>query len=367
MHLLEEAEALRHLDGRIGKGNLFLQIPGGADEMAPTGLPVPGFGGVVGGAGIADQGAAELLSQQQHGALCGAVGGDLEEGQVLMSAVPDEVALAILAPTGLIGMHHRRTLQLHAQLLIQPPALVGRLAVKVHRRGGNQRHAKEVLEDVLRLAIGDLQVVAQMDGHRPRQRPALAAGQFIGGRLIDRPPALAAPALFMHIARHPRLGNQDDILLHVLIDLGALLQIVILTMRALPRGGHMNLAVDPPRLRPAPGPMAERRPTLAGRLRLLLGRRLGHSGLEVFAVLQRQAGDGGITLSQRLGQLINLALIVRLHPPQTFAQFKGLLIVLQHPGAGHALQVGAGVTMRTIPVRGRFLASAHVTLAPIAG
>jgi hypothetical protein len=81
---------------------------------------------------------------------------------------------------------------------IERPATAGDLAVKGQGRGRDERHAEKVPQDVPGLAIGNLQVVPQVRGHGPGERPDLTAGQFPLRRLIDRPPALGAPTLPMH-------------------------------------------------------------------------------------------------------------------------------------------------------------------------
>ena len=105
--LAQEANAAGYIDGWIGQPDLLLQVLAGTGNVAPAGLPVTGVDGVVGGIGVGHQGAVKVLSQQQQGAVAGTIVCDLEEGQVLMAAIPDEVTVAILPPTRLIGVGYR--------------------------------------------------------------------------------------------------------------------------------------------------------------------------------------------------------------------------------------------------------------------
>jgi hypothetical protein len=266
--------------------------------------------------------------------------------------------LAVLPPGRFVGVRHVGALQHDAQLLIQRPAEGGCLAIKVHRSSRDQRHAKEILQDVLHLAVRNLQVITQVSGDGARHRADVAATQFPFACLVHRTTALRTDTLPVNELRDPGSRHQHDVFLNMLVQLRTRFQVGALAVRTDLGSGNVDELVNVVRRAPTPAGMAHWRPT-SSRLHFDRDRCGLDVRLELLLMLEAQLGDLRVSLQQRLLQFINPLLRFNLENVELVAQFGLIVVDLQRPGGGQAVQVGALVAKRTLEAFWCILAAAH--------
>jgi hypothetical protein len=138
--------------------------------VGQTTLAAADFGGVVGRVGIGDEQAFDASAEQALGGVRRAVAIDAEDGDVFVAGIPDDYVFPVFAPGGFIGVDDVAVAHFPDQVLIERFAVLAGAFFKSEGAGGNEIQSEERAHHLLDLAVGQLDLVAQIEA------AALAAG-----------------------------------------------------------------------------------------------------------------------------------------------------------------------------------------------
>ena len=150
--------------GHLHFGQDLANLAGGSEEVGQTTLAAPDFDGVVGRVGIGDEQAFDAFAEQALGGVRRAVGIDAEDGDVVVAGIPDDHVFPVFAPVGFIGVDDVAVAHFLHQILIERFAVVAGAFFKSEGAGGNEIQSEERAHHLLDFPVGQLDLVAQIEG-----------------------------------------------------------------------------------------------------------------------------------------------------------------------------------------------------------
>ena len=103
--------------------------------------------------GVGDENAAKVIAQELLGGFCRTVGLEKVGRQVLITAIPNPVGDAIVAPGSFVGMGNGQRAHFVEQIDIERQTATHSLALKSIGAGGNKLQAEEVGKELADFAV----------------------------------------------------------------------------------------------------------------------------------------------------------------------------------------------------------------------
>ena len=358
--------------GRVGglafeQSQFLFQFFGLGLDVGQTGLPVLGVNPFVGSVGVGDDRARKPPAQDTLGRLGGTVFVQVEESQVVIPGIPYPVIVAVMTPGRFVGMNHGQGADFLPQIFIERQAAAHGLALKTVGAGRHELQPEEIGEEAADFTVGHVQLLSQIGLGRLGRRTNIGTQQLT--RTGPQDVAVAAPTigLLVDITDGDGARLQNDVLLHMLMNLGHRLQICPMAVGATFGSRHRHDPVHVLGLWPLPRGMAHRSPalfawgrgTVRGRDRanpapLELAAMQGMElGLQVL-VVQFQLLALPPLLTQLLAEFFQLIFVVAFRAGC-------LLIAMKDPAGGESFQIRAAIPVRATKVVGQALNSGIVS------
>ena len=147
----------------LEQGQFLVQFFGLGLDVGQAGLAVPGVEAVVGSISVGHQHAPEVFAQEFLGSFGGAVRVPAEASQVVIAGIPNPEVVAVVAPGSFVGMSDGQGANLVEQVGVEGQAAAHGLALETKGAGRHKLQAEEVGEELADFAVGNLELVAQID------------------------------------------------------------------------------------------------------------------------------------------------------------------------------------------------------------
>lgn len=186
-----------------------------SEQMREAALTPFHFNCVVGGVGIGDEQAAEAFAEKLFGGCRGAVGIDPVNGHFLISRIPDEDVLPVLAPVGFIRVNEIAVTHFLDQIFVDRLGMGAGTLFKTKAAGGNEIESEEVAHELLELAVGKLGLVAQIECGGFGGGADRCEREFSFERFEHIAAAAGTPCGLMNPVGHDGAWTKDDVFLKI--------------------------------------------------------------------------------------------------------------------------------------------------------
>ena len=232
LNVLRELPGLWIAGAAFEQCQFLFELFGFGLDMRQTGLALFGVNTVVSSVGVGDENAAKVIAQELLGGFCRTVGLEKVGRQVLITAIPNPVGDAIVAPGSFVGMGNGQRADFVEQIDVERQTATHGLALKSIGAGGNKLQAEEVGKELADFAVGDVELVTHINGGGFGRRSDIGTAKLARPGSMNIAVAVDAVYLLMNKTGDRHAWFQNNIFLNMLVDLGDRGEVRSLAQRA---------------------------------------------------------------------------------------------------------------------------------------